>query len=246
MRTVVRICVAMALLVLQCGLAVATVTLVGTRVVYSMNAKFADVTAENSGKQSAQMVAWIDDGDINSTPDTSSAPFLLAPAVKVIGPGRKQVVRIAYSGGSLPSDRETVYYLNITEIPPKSVGSQSNPVVQLAVRTRIKIFMRPAGLPVEPIAAARKLSWELAADSDGVLIRAKNPSPYFISMASVTLMRGDTILADLDRGMVPPWGQSEFHLPTGAVDISGATAVSYVYVNDYGGGEAFTFTLPVR
>ena len=246
MKKITWMCVALAVLVLQHGVAVATVTLVGTRVVYPMSAKFVDITAENSGKQSAQMIAWIDDGDINSTPDTASAPFLVAPAVKVLGPGRKQLLRIAYNGGSLPVDRESVYYLNITEIPPKSVGSQSMPVMQVAVRTRVKIFMRPTGLVGEPIAAARKLSWELIPNSDGARMRAKNPSPYFISMASIMLMRGDTMVADLDRGMVPPWGQAEFPLPTGAVDILGATAVNYVYVNDYGGGEAFTFTLPAR
>lgn len=229
---------------LQCNLALAAVSLLGTRIVYPVNAKFADITANNEGTKSAQMLAWVDDGDINSNPDTATAPFLLAPAVKVIGPGRKQVLRISYNGGPLPSDRETVYYLNVTEIPPKYSGSSTNVALQFSVRTRIKIFMRPPGLVGEPTVAAKKLSWERAGASDNVVIRATNSSPYFVSMASVKLMRGDAVLADLDRGMVAPWGTLEFRVEGGAVDLFGATSVNYVYVNDYGGGEEVSFTLP--
>jgi len=240
------LCIALAL---QCSAAMAAISLVGTRIVYPSNAKFADITANNEGAKSAQMLAWVDDGDINSTPDTATAPFLLAPAVKVIGPGRKQVLRIAYTGGPLPLDRETVYYLNVMEIPPRSAGSSTELTMQFSVRTRIKIFMRPPGLALGPMAAAKNVSWELDARPDSAVIRATNASPYFVSMASVKLMRGNTVLVDLDRGMVPPWGTTEFRTEAGTADLSAATGaitVNYVYVNDYGGPEEFTFPLPAR
>lgn len=243
MPKVIGICVA---LVLQWSAALAAVSLVGTRVVYPANARFADITVANAGQQSAQVVAWIDDGDINSTPDTSTAPFLLAPAVKLLGPGRKQILRISYNGGPLPINRETLYYLNVTEIPPKRTSSSSELTLQFAVRTRIKLFMRPTGLPGEPTAAAKQLSWDIDTASGGTVIRAKNPSPYFVSMASVKLMRGDTVLVDLDRGMVPPWGEYAFRAEAGSADVSGATAVNYVYVDDYGGGAEVSFNLPAR
>ena len=243
MLKIISICIVIGL---QCGAALAGINLVGTRIIYPVNAKFVDITAENAGKQSAQLLAWVGEGDINSTPDTASAPFLLAPAVKLIGPGRKQVLRISYNGGALPTDRETVYYLNVADIPPRRASSSTELTVQFAVRTRIKIFMRPAGLPGEPIAAAKKVSWELDAASGGAVIRATNSSPYFVSMAAVKLMRGDAMVIDLDRGMVPPWGTTEFRAEVGAADFSGATAVNYVYVNDYGDGEEISFTLPAR
>ena len=71
-----------------------------------------------------------------------SAPFLLMPAVAVVRPGRKQTLRIVYNGGALPQDRETVYYLNLVELPPKSSGARAAPEMKVAVRTRIKIFMQ--------------------------------------------------------------------------------------------------------
>lgn len=243
MLKIIWICAAV---VLQCGTALAGINLIGTRIIYPASAKFVDITAENAGKQFAQMLAWVDEGEINSTPDTATAPFLLVPAVKLMAPGRKQVLRISYNGGALPLDRETVYYLNVADIPPKRASSGAELTVQFAVRTRVKIFMRPAGLPGEPTVAAKGVTWEIGGASGNPVIRVSNPSPFFVSMASVKLMRGDAVLADLDRGMVPPWGTFEFRADTGAVDFSGATAVNYVYVNDYGGGEEVSFTLPTR
>lgn len=231
---------------LQCSASLAGLALTGTRLVYPINAKYADISVENVGSQSAQMLAWVDDGDIGSTPQTANAPFLLAPSVRVLGPGRKQVLRISYTGGPLPLDRETIYYLNVTEIPPKPSGLRTEPVLQFAVRSRIKIFMRPAALPGEPVAAAKALSWALDIGPGGTLLRAKNLSPFFVSMPSVKLVRGDTVLADLDGGMAPPWGEAEFRVEARIADIAGATSVSYVYVNDYGGGDEVRFPLPAR
>lgn len=239
------LCLACATL-LYAGSACAAFSLIGTRIVYPVNAKFADVTVENVGNQSGQMVAWVDEGDADSTPETSNAPFLLAPAVKVLGPGRRQVLRISYTGPELPLDRETVYYLNVMEIPPKPTGQRTESIVQFAVRTRIKIFMRPGGLPMEPSVAAQKVAWELDAGSESVVIRAKNPSPYFISLGLVKIMRGDTVLAELERGMVPPWGQTEFRAQPTKDVFEGATTVRYRYINDYGGAEDFSFSLPLR
>lgn len=232
---------------LHTGTALAAISLNGTRIVYPVKSRFADITAENAGKEASQMLAWIDDGDIASTPDTATAPFLLIPAVSVVRPGRKQTLRIVYNGGPLPVDRETVYYLNLIELPPKSSGNRSAPEMKVAVRTRIKIFMRPADLDVEPLAASKKLAWAMESRPGGPVFTAKNTSPYFVSMASVKLVRGGAAIADLGSGMVPPWGGLEFR-PDPKYDPSdlAGSAVQYIYVNDNGGPEEVTATLPAR
>lgn len=48
---------------------------------------------------------------------------------------------------TLPQDRESLFYFNLREIPPKS--SKPN-TLQLALQTRIKLFYRPAPLAVNP------------------------------------------------------------------------------------------------
>ncbi len=48
----------------------------------------------------------------------------------------------------LPKDRESVFWFNVLEVPPKpdaaTVANQS--LLQLAFRTRIKLFYRPEAL----------------------------------------------------------------------------------------------------
>ena len=242
------VCVLMCALALHGATAFAALSLNGTRIVYPAKSRFADITAENAGSEPSQMLAWVDDGDVASTPDTASAPFLLIPAVSVVRPGRKQTLRIVYNGSALPQDREAVYYLNVVELPPKSSGARAAPEMKVAVRTRIKIFMRPADLALEPLAAAKKLAWSVDTPADGpAVFRAKNASPYFVSMASVKLTRRGAETADLGAGMVPPWGELELRpqVQLQPADLADCT-VQYIYVNDHGGGEEISAALPAR
>ena len=43
----------------------------------------------------------------------------------------------------LPADRESMFYFNVREIPPKSNKSNT---LQIALQTRIKLFWRPKAL----------------------------------------------------------------------------------------------------
>lgn len=43
----------------------------------------------------------------------------------------------------LPADRESVFYFNVREIPPKSNKPNT---LQIALQTRIKLFWRPKAL----------------------------------------------------------------------------------------------------
>lgn len=43
----------------------------------------------------------------------------------------------------LPADRESIFYFNVREIPPKSNKANT---LQIALQTRIKLFWRPKAL----------------------------------------------------------------------------------------------------
>jgi chaperone protein EcpD len=63
----------------------------------------------------------------------------------------------------VPQDRESVFWLNVLEIPPKPVGKANH--IQLTVRSRLKLFYRPAGLAGSPKAAVAQLRWRLVRGS---------------------------------------------------------------------------------
>jgi P pilus assembly chaperone PapD len=50
------------------------------------------------------------------------------------------------TGGSLPEDRESVFWLNVKSIPATDDSVPHNNVLQVVVKSRLKLFYRPAGL----------------------------------------------------------------------------------------------------
>uniref|UniRef100_UPI002B059E75 fimbrial biogenesis chaperone n=2 Tax=Enterobacterales TaxID=91347 RepID=UPI002B059E75 len=69
--------------------------------------------------------------------------------VSRINPGAVQHLRIRLMDkSSMPSDRESLWWLNVLDIPPvsKTASPEAKDSIQLAVRSRFKVFYRPAGL----------------------------------------------------------------------------------------------------
>ncbi|MGM1329379.1 fimbrial biogenesis chaperone, partial [Klebsiella michiganensis] len=68
------------------------------------------------------------------------------------------ILRIVRTGGSLPEDRESVFWLNVKSIPATDDSVPNNNVLQVVVKSRLKIFYRPAGLEGQPETAYHHLS----------------------------------------------------------------------------------------
>ena len=107
---------AFALLLTQA--AAASVIINGTRVVYPGNEREVTVKLDNHGTSPALVQAWLDDGDPKVTPENSDAPFVLTPPISRIEPHKGQTLRLMYTGKPLPQDRESVFWLNVLEVPP--------------------------------------------------------------------------------------------------------------------------------
>ncbi|MCV5920354.1 fimbria/pilus periplasmic chaperone, partial [Escherichia coli] len=73
-------------------------------------------------------------------------PFIITPPLFKLDPEKNNILRIVNITHGLPQDRESVYWVNVKAIPSKSDDSENKNVLQIAVRTRIKLFYRPAGL----------------------------------------------------------------------------------------------------
>lgn len=107
----------LASLLLSAGNAWANIVINGTRVLYPENNKEVIVQLINTGDAPALVQSWIDDGDINSTPETANVPFLLSPPVVKVSEHNGQQLRIKKLPANLPGDRESVFFLNVLDIP---------------------------------------------------------------------------------------------------------------------------------
>jgi len=107
-----------ALLAGACTLAQAAFSIVGTRVVYEEAQGETNVRVRYmTGDTPVMMQAWLDDGGPNAEPGMQDVPFIMTPAVAHMTPGDEQVIRIIRIG-ELPTDRESLFFFNVLEVPP--------------------------------------------------------------------------------------------------------------------------------
>lgn len=204
----------------------ANVIISATRTIYPSDKKEVSVQLLNDGADPSLVQAWIDDGDPESTPETAKVPFLLIPPVVKVPAHSGQQLRVKYIGGSQPEDRESVFYLNILDIPPVPENLQGKNVMQLAIRSRIKLFFRPVGLKVKPSAMIDSLTL-IRKDKT---IAINNESPYYLTLSA---LRSDHRRENaLKKGlMVAPFSQISLQEKN---NFMRGTTVSVVYLNDYG------------
>lgn len=206
----------------------AAVVISGTRVIYNENEKEVTLKVSNEGTVPVLIQNWIDTGDIDAAPETIQVPFVLTPPVFRVEPTKSQTLRIGYTGGvSLPKDKETIYWLNVLEIPPNATGEENK--LQIAYRSRIKLFYRPVSLKdkMGPIEAAENLKFSVS----GNTLKVINNAPYYVSLVSISLNGNDK--QPIDGELVPPLGSHNFAIPNG-VSANTGNKVVYRYVNDWG------------
>jgi len=211
----------------------AGVVLGATRLVYPADARQITLALDNKGDRASLVQAWIDDGDDASTPDSAHSPFMLTPPIFRMEAGQSQVLRILHTGEALPKDRESLFWLNVYDVPPKAKQAESKNTLQFAFRNRIKVFYRPAGLPGDANSAASHLRWTREQRDGHTHIRATNPTPYHVSMSAIGLGRGGVRIPDANHGpaMLAPMASTTFVFDGQASD---ATQVHFAIINDHG------------
>lgn len=211
--------------VLLAAPAVASIVITGTRVIYPSDAKEVSVKLNNAGKLPVLVQSWIDKGDVNAKPESIKVPFILTPPINRVEAGKGQTLRISYTGEALPTDKESVFWLNVLEIPAKSKASTAENYLQMAFRSRIKFFYRPVGLQGDANEAAKVVTWT----AKGNALLANNPTPYYVSFVTLSA-KGKKI----EGSMVAPYSALTVKLPGDA-----GSKVSGEYVNDYGAIRSF-------
>lgn len=218
--------------------ALADIIISGTRIIYNAEKKDISVRLENKGNRPLLVQNWLDTGNDNVDPSKINVPFTSTPPVSRIEPKRGQTVKVMFTGAAkLPSDRESVYWFNVLEVPPKANSDKdaetNKNLLQLAFRTRIKLFYRPAGLPGESAEAPTKLKWQLTSGQGKTQLQVNNPTPYYVSFNETQLESGGKSYK-VDSSMVAPFAQASFSI-TGLAGTLSSGKVTFKAINDYGG-----------
>lgn len=215
----------------------ANVIINGTRIIINEKNKESTVQLRNKGSRPSLLQLWIDDGKINSRPGEIKLPFIITPPVVRVDSGKGQAVRIIATNPALLQNREYLFWFNMLEIPPKAqIQKTGNTHMQLAFRTRIKIFYRPTGLQISPLQSYK----ELKVTVQGNKIKIVNESPYHITFSKIEIRKSkdSAVLALVDsfpKRMIEPRSEMTLLLINKSSAALTGNSVFYSVINDYGG-----------
>ena len=217
------------------GAARASVVLEATRLIYPERNKEVTLRINNVGDAPALAEVWLDKGDAQAPAGATEVPFVLTPPLFRLEAKKGQSLRVIYAREPLPADVESLFWLNVLEIPPKADSAESGAnQLRMAFRTRIKVFFRPKGLTEDVLDAPSKVRWSLVKVGEGYALKASNPTPFHVTFGSVSLEAPAGRAASPAGAMVVPRGTVMFPLPGLRVPPAGAGQISFTSINDHG------------
>lgn len=225
----IKIMGALALLVLS-HQAMAAFVLTGTRFIYDEGARNISVIVDNEAETTYGGQVWID----NTVQSADSVYMVPAPSFFRIGAQETQVVRLMNVNPDLPKDRESLFWLSVMEVPPMPEGEGSQ--LAFAMNTKVKLIYRPTAIKSARQGAEKAV--ELERRAGRVVI--KNPTPYYFAITTIRHNgKPIRITGDLvnQLGAFKPFSEvdvTQMNLPS-------AGALTFEALNDWGGGDHFTF-----
>ena len=213
--------------------AMAGISLSSTRLVFDGQHKEAGITVRNSGAD-VLIQSWID----TDSSETAAVPFAVTPPLVRVSGDEQQILRVIYEGAGMPTDRESVVWLNVQEIPQSAKSANT---LQLAVRQRIKVFFRPPALKNNAYLAPSELTWRLTERAGKSLLVVNNPGQYHVSIADITLQSGAINEQPFDSMMIAPGEQKEFSLKQ--LNNANTARLLFSSINDYGAQDRYSAQL---
>jgi len=215
----------------------ASVVLTGTRVIYPAAVSGKTLQLSNNDDHPWLVQMWLDAGDENSTPENAagSVPFLITPPIFRVEAHGGHAVRVRFIGDDrLPEDRESLFFLNFTQIPPQDAPTGDENRLTLIHKTRVKLFYRPRGLAQPDFGT---LACALRLHMDGHQLVVENPSAFHAVVSQAELIEDGRSVPLLRSAVIAPLSRRDWPL-TDAPPAPGAGArLRVILINDYGADE---------
>lgn len=202
-----------------------------TRVVFDGKMKSSKITINNNSER-----VYLINSRVLKTPSdqekgAETLPFMATPPLFRLEKNSQNTVLISRQNtSSLPTDRESVFYLSFLAIPSiqkNSAASEEDMTttqVSLGLRMLIKLFYRPSDLSLPVSAAPEKLRFS----QQGKQLFVENPTPYYLTFAQLKLDE-HTINVREQGAMIAPFSSQTYHVQTPVKTIY------WNVINDYGG-----------
>lgn len=200
-----------------------------TRVIFDDNQEQAKFVVNNGTDNSDYLVqSWMDNkGPAGDHAEVTKAPFIITPPLVKSVANSKNELRVVSTGAqTLPQDRESVFWVNVKAIPRVHETASGNSM-NIAVKSRIKLFYRPAAVLTKYTQGNNGYEQLTFKYSDHQLV-VNNPTPFYVSLFDLKV---DGVKVETGYDMVPPKGQVEFSLSDRGENHH---KVTWKAINDFG------------
>ncbi|WP_052282899.1 molecular chaperone [Kluyvera genomosp. 1] len=211
-----------------------------TRLIIDENTRDVTFSVINEGTSPTLMQLWSDRDNLLDRPEIIKMPFVITPPVFRLEAGKSRAVRIQWTGdsSSLAKESESLFWLNILEVPPKSANPTDANVLQMAFRTRIKLLYRPSAIAkVTLLEGVKQLETATIPCAGKTCLRLKSRSPLHITLLNITLNNGMQINVLPHDGIIAPFSTLDIPLPD--PQRSGQLQAA-TWIDDYGVANHFT------
>ena len=228
----------------------AEISLDKTRLIITEAEKEGNLRILNEGKTPVLIQIWVDRGNASEAPEKIKVPFVVTSPLFRLDLGTAQRIRIIFTGdsSSLSGTSESVFWLNIQEIPSNTLRDEDDNQIQIAFRTRIKVFYRPKLIPAQTDDFHRGIHFKLTTEGAQSQLWVENPSPIHVTLLHLSLIgeQGEVLAPRiaLEQGMVAPDGSLQIPLGNFSEKAEKSRAIAFTYLNDFGDPETMQFTLP--
>lgn len=206
-------------------IAQAGVVVGGTRVIFNESQHEASLSVNNPDLKLPYLIqSWVDgNGPTGANAGAAKPPFIVTPPLFRLDSQSENVVRIVRTGGNLPDDKESVFWMNVKSIPATVEGGSKN-VLQISIKTRIKMFYRPKNI----LGSLDSTNNSLVFSRTGNHLLVNNPGTYYISFYSLAIGNSKISTTDI---MAAPKSTTEYVIPANTQ----GNKVSWKIINDFGG-----------
>lgn len=207
----------------------AGVVVTGTRIIFESGQTEKTVRLNNKDQHPNLVQIWSDRGDEHLTAEQADGPFMANPPIFKMQANQAQVVRLNFiqDSAALPQDRESMFFLNINEIPAMKTDHLDANRLVVSFTNRLKILYRPKGLAGQPNQVAEQISYQVKNNQ----ITLNNPTSYYAHIAEIKLLKNGQVLQQDKSLVVPPKNQLNWSVKSAP---NSNTEVQAVFINDYG------------
>lgn len=210
-----------------------------TRLLFEEGQRERSLMLANVNDYPVILQTWVDQGQ--GSPDHAEIPFITLPPVSKMAARGLQSLRVVYNGQILPKDRESVYWLNLYEIPAIPQPDQQDAYISLAMNTQLKIFYRPKSLKKFELSdIAKQLNFSVQVEQDHWKLICDNPTAYHASMVNIQLSyQKQMIETNVETDMMSyPKSQRQYQF-NGTLPKADQYQLNFSLIDDFGNQHDF-------